>query len=490
MYTTRNSWLILLGILSILGFACKKMIDPAFTNTHYPADIEEIFVNKCATAGCHNDKSYQNAANLNMSSWESLLQGGVSGSVVIPFSVNQSSLLQFINTYDDLGIRSSPTMPINGQALSREEVIRVKTWIAEGCPSRNGEIPFASNPTTRAKAYITNQGCDLVSVVDAETRLVMRYVSVGHDPNQIELPHRIAVSPDGKYWYLCFTNGSYVQKFDAHYDTLVSEVFIGPAMWNIIVTSSDGKKAFVSDLSSNGKLVELDLMNMTVSKTLQGSGLFTFPHGLAYSQTHDTIYSTAQYGNMIYRIIPSVPQVDKISLVKGALPITTPQLQDPHEVLMSPDYSKYFVTCRSSNELRVMAAGVDTLLKVIPMGIHPLTFDYSKKRNLLFITNQEDPNPVYPMFKGSVYVVDMNTLTVVRKIYEKFYQPHGIGVDDKKDLLYVASRNADATGPAPHHISECEGRNGFFHVIDLNTWQVVKSASEVSVDSYSLGVRE
>jgi YVTN family beta-propeller protein len=354
MYIARNSWLILFGILSILGFACKKMIDPAFTNTHYPADIEEIFVNKCATAGCHNEKSYQNAANLNMSSWETLLQGGVSGSVVIPYSVNQSSLLQFINTYDDLGIRSSPTMPINGQPLSREEVTRVKTWIAEGCPSREGEIPFASNPTTRAKAYITNQGCDLVSVVDAETRLVMRYVSVGHDPNQIELPHRIAVSPDGKYWYVCFTNGSYVQKFDAHYDTLVSEVFIGPAMWNVIVTSYDGKKAFVSDLSSNGKLVEIDLMTMAVTKTLQGSGLFTFPHGLAYSQTHDTIYATAQYGNMIYRIIPSVPQVDKISLVKGALPVTTPQLQDPHEVLMSPDFSQYFVTCQSSNELRVM----------------------------------------------------------------------------------------------------------------------------------------
>ena len=97
---------------------------------------------------------------------------------------------------------------------------------------------------------------------------------------------------------------------------------------------------------------------------------------------------------------------------------------------------------------------------------------------------------MYPFFKGSVYVVDLNTLTVVHKVYEKFYQPHGIAVDDDRDLLYVASTNANPSGPAPHHASACAGRNGFFHVIDLNTWNATITSAELSVFPYSISVKK
>jgi DNA-binding beta-propeller fold protein YncE len=135
-----------------------------------------------------------------------------------------------------------------------------------------------------------------------------------------------------------------------------------------------------------------------------------------------------------------------------------------------------------------MQTGVDTLLKVIPVGKYPLEMAASKSKELLFVTCQEDTNP-NPLAKGSIYVIDMKTLTVVKIIKEKFYQPHGIAIDDKRDLLYVISRNADRNGPAPHHISECGNRNGFFHVININTWQRVSPTSEVSVDPYSADVR-
>ena len=482
--------LLLVASFFLGAFGCKQHIDPPFEQSDYPADIDAILTNKCATGGCHNSKSYQNAENLDLTNWTSMMKGGVSGAVVIPYNVGLSSLFQFVNTYDDLGLISVPTMPINQPVLSREEVITIKNWIALGCPSAKGEIPFADGYATRSKVYITNQGCDLVSVVDAESGLVMRYVTVGHDNGPTpELPHCVRVSPDGKYWYVCFTNGSYFQKFDAATDVLVSEINIGAGAWNILKISSDSRYAYVSDYSSDGKLVEIDLVTMTKKSTVYSPGLLEFPHGLAYSKTNDTLYITAQYGNMIYRFIPSLPKLDKISIQKNAPPVTTSQLLDPHEILMSPDYSKYFITCQASNELRVMDATADTLLKVIPMGVFPLEFSYSVKLNRLYVVNQEDPNPKYPGFKGSVYVVDMNTLQVVDKIYERFYQPHGIGVDDNRGLLFVSSRNADPNGPAPHHLSECNGRNGFYHVIDLSTNKVVRSTSELSVDPYSLDVR-
>lgn len=490
-YKHKINTILFLGMVFFLlnNMACKKSVDPSFNDSGFPKEIEKIIVYKCATVGCHNDKSFQNAANLNLTSWDNLFKGGNNGSVAIAYSPTQSSLLSFINTYTDLGLTAIPTMPLNADPLSREEVSTVKNWIINGCPNKKGEIPFAKNPSTRHKLYIANQGCDLVSVVDAASYLVMRCVRVGHQLPQKEVPHCLRVSPDGKYWYVCFTNGQYVQKFDAIADTFISEANIGAGKWNVIKIAPDGNHAYVSSFDSDGKLVEINLNTMTISNTIAGSGLLANPHGIAYSASQDTVYASAQYGNMVYRIVPKLFVVDQLSIQKNAAPVLTPQLLDPHEIVMRPDYKYYFISCQASNEVRVMDAKADTLYKVIPVGTYPLEFAISQKRNQLFVTCQEDVNQTYLNFVGSVYVIDMNTFQVVRKLDMPFFQPHGLAIDDALDLLFVGSRNVNPSGPAPHHTSECAGRNGFYHAINLNTWQALKPVSEVSVDPYSLDIR-
>jgi YVTN family beta-propeller protein len=417
-----------------------------------------------------------------------MLQGGVGGSVVIPYFLDQSSLFQFVNTYSNLGLIATPTMPLNAPILSTDEVLIIKNWIENGCRNKSNELPFQQNYANRKKGYICNQGCDLVSVIDVETNLVIRYVKVGHDPIAIELPHAIKTSKDGKYWYVCFNAGSYFQKFDAQTDSLISETFIGTGNWNVIGMSPDDNTAYISDLASNGKLAVVNLQTMQIQTTIGG---LTSPHGIALTKTGDTIYVSAQYGNMIYRVIPSIPQIDKISIEKGKAPVTTPQLKDPHEIVMSPDFSKYFITCEASNEVVVMDAKTDTILKTIPVGIYPKAMAYSKNGNWLFVTCQEDNSILYPTLKvkGTVYVIDMNTLNVVKILDEKFYQPHGIAIDDRANKLFVVSRNAAPNGPAPHHASGCDGRNGFFHTIDLSTWKVIKRNSELSTDPYNMDIR-
>jgi hypothetical protein len=67
--------------------------------------------------------------------------------------------------------------------------------------------------------------------------------------------------------------------------------------------------------------------------------------------------------------------------------------------------------------------------------------------------------------------------------------PHGIGVDESKNLLYVANRNIYSDGPAPHHSSACGGRNGFLNFIDLKSLTVLTRRVELSVDPYSVSVR-
>lgn len=72
-------------------------------------------------------------------------------------------------------------------------------------------------------------------------------------------------------------------------------------------------------------------------------------------------------------------------------------------------------------------------------------------------------------------------------ILEKLYagsQPHGMAVDEKSNRIIVANRSFSEDRPKPHHVTECEGRIGYFNYIDLNTLELVSTKRrEVSVDS-------
>ena len=48
----------------------------------------------------------------------------------------------------------------------------------------------------------------------------------------------------------------------------------------------------------------------------------------------------------------------------------------------------------------------------------------------------------------------------------------GIDIDDDHNVIYVANRNY-SNGPAPHHVTDCGGRNGYMTIIDANTFQLL-----------------
>src|ERR1044071_6130741 len=122
---------------------------------------------------------------------------------------------------------------------------------------------------------------------------------------------------------------------------------------------------------------------MTLVQMYQGSNLFEYPHG---SFIHGTnLYVTAQNGNFIYKVdisSPSFPNIDKISLQDTTTGTsdqctTDPFSLNPHEIMFSPDGSKYFVTCQHSNEVRVMETATDRCLDSIPVGSYPVEMSVS-----------------------------------------------------------------------------------------------------------------
>ena len=487
---------VLWAIISVIAVSCvHKPFPPAVENDgNFPPGIARILVGKCAISGCHNASSYTNANNLLLDTWEHLFDGGSSGAAVVPYSPLYSPMLYFVNTDSAKGVVATPTMPLTTSSrpqavLTAGEYDQLAAWIAAGAPDKNGNVAFASDAATRQKIYMTQQGCDLMAVIDAQKHVVMRYIPIGMSAS-IESPHCTRVSSDGMYAYVSFLNGNYVQKIDTKTDQVVGNADVGSGSWNILYIAPGDTAVISSNWQSDGSLAFTNSGNMQVESKLGGGFTFEYPHGITSNATYDTFYITAQIGNVIYKINRSASLYKKVSL-NGDPPNTSTSsgtAPNPHEILMLPDHSRYFVTCQTTNEVRVMDARADTAIAVIPVGIYPQEMAISANHPYIFVTCQEDASTI-PGAKGSVYVI--NYLTLEKQVlYGDFYQPHGIAVDDAGGTVYIASINSDAGGPAPHHATACTGKAGWYTVYDLNTLRPLNNKRyQVTVFPYSVATR-
>ena len=492
----KNSFILFIVTLFLVSlYTCKSDKGTPELGA-YPTAVGKIIVNKCAVPGCHDSRGSSVSAGLDLSTWETMFRGSDIGADLIPFRSDFSSVLSFVNTYPDLGLSLLPIMPYGKTALTRDEVLTLKNLINQGAPNENGFVKFSDNPL-RKKIYLTNQGCDVVTVFDEASSIQMRYVSVGKTP-AIESPHEIQVSPDGKYWYVLFNNGNFLQRFNTSDDSPAGEIdYPVSGNWNTMTISSDSKDVYVVDYSPSAWILHLDLVNMTVKELWGGSSnnIFISPHGSEINKTNDTVYITAQTGNFIYKIpVNNWTAYTLVSLQPGQAPVSTSSL-DIHEMTWSPDHSKYFVTCQKSDEVRIVKTSNDSVLAVIKLNkdSFPQDLSISTTTNYLFVTCQED-TITKPGSRGSVAVIDYVNNSLVTQLFTG-WQPNGISVDDAQKLVFVANRNLVKGGPAPHHTGYCGGRNGYVTFIDMNTLLLVRGANnnekrtEVSVDPYSMTSR-
>ncbi len=484
----------MLVLTAIVYTGCKRdvpVID--LVSAQYPAKIGNIILTQCAVSGCHNTLSKDAAAGLDLTSWSTMMQGDRNGAVCIPYAADYSTMFLYTNTHSDLGAMAEPTMPLNGDPLSREQVKTIRDWINAGAPNADGFVKWSDNPN-RQKHYVTMQGCDVVCAIDAESKLQMRYIPVGAT-SSVESPHNIKISPDGLYWYCSFTAGRYLEKHRTSDDALVARILLGPTdsaaagSWNTFSISPDSRYAWVIDWSPAGRIAWVDLQTNTWRQTYQGSGLYIQPHGSVVSPNGQYLYVAPTTGNFIYKIDISVPQFpsDEHIIINGdPFESTSPQLENSHDLLLSPDGTKLFVTSQHSNKIRILDLATDQLAGTVDVGTYPQEMAVSTNLSTpyLYVTCMED-TATYPGYRGSVAVINWMTSSLITTV-NTGYQPHGISVDDDRKIVFVANRNVMPGGPSPHHSTSCIGRNGYFTLIDMNTNTFIPgSKTELIVDPYS-----
>jgi YVTN family beta-propeller protein len=102
----------------------------------------------------------------------------------------------------------------------------------------------------------------------------------------------------------------------------------------------------------------------------------------------------------------------------------------PIEVLFSPDGTRLYVLCQQSNEVRVLDAANNTVLKNIPVGDVPRGFSLSPKGDRLYVANSWD---------DTLSVIDTESLQVTAT-WPVSAEPSSVIEDREGKRLFVANR--------------------------------------------------
>jgi DNA-binding beta-propeller fold protein YncE len=473
-----------LFILFIL-YGCTKDRGIVDSNSGYPTEIGKIMVGSCALKGCHNALSKDAAGGISLAGWDELFSGGNGGAVLIPYRPDLSTLCYYTNAFEGKDPSLEPRMPLNAKALTDEQYQTIKNWIANGAPDVNGKIAF-SGPASNNKIYITNQLCDLVMILDGASKLVMRAVDAGGSP-KIEFPVCVNVAPDKKYWYLSFLASGIFQKFDALYDRCVSTLDLGEGTWRSFTISDDSKTAWCFDNAEAGRIAKVDLDQMRVLQ------IFSEP-GSVYSESPvfvspDKMYAGSEFGNYfsVFDVTGGAKLIKQV-ILDGATEINHETSEDPVCLRSDRAGTRCFVACRKSREIKVVDTLKDSVFTTIHLGVSPFMLDFDADRNLLFISCTDD-SVSFAGHLGSVKVVDLNSMSVIRTI-NIGYQPNGIVVNAEHGYAAVVNSNISPKGPGPHHTGGCGGRNGYVTFIDLNTLTLIPGKKyELAVYPYAAALR-
>jgi hypothetical protein len=110
-------------ILASLLFLAAAAAAPGAEAVSFSSDIRPLFEKQCWT--CHS--STQKLSDLDLTSRESALKGGVHGPAIVPGKPDESRLMMHVTG------KEAPRMPL-GAPLPDESVALLRTWIEQGAP--------------------------------------------------------------------------------------------------------------------------------------------------------------------------------------------------------------------------------------------------------------------------------------------------------------------------------------------------------------------
>ena len=317
-----------------------------------------------------------------------------------------------------------------------------------------GGLATSQAPTYRI--YVSSESGDIVSQLtwDGSALKTVKVVPVGIMPADIDGPHNVTISPDGRFWYVTIAHGTpygTLWKMAVAGDTVVGKAQVEMFPTTISLTP-DGELAFVANSDFHGDHPRVNLVSviytpqMTPLTSLRACDM---PHGVKVNHAGTKIYVSCMNSDEILAVDRQSLQITRrhttgagmghpMAGMAGGAPGGTASAHDcsPTFVSVSPDDRRLYVACNHGNSLQVLDAGTLELVKEVPTGTGAYNVEPSPDGKWVIVTNKK---------AQSISLIDAVTLTESARIPTTKKLPHGVAYspDNRYAFISVESIGAD-----------------------------------------------
>ena len=451
-----------------------------------PNNIQEIFMdpnpvtdNSCTSVGCHGSATghtQQGTSKLDFRNWETLMNSGA----IIPYNSYWSHLISIVNADTNMAPVSYIDNFMTDHKLDSVSVKALMNWIDDGAKSRNGDVAFSSVPNDK-KGLITCQSSDHVAVINTESKIVTRLVSVG-GRNQVDAPHYVTVDNARQFFYVTLIQEGFVEKYDVNTYQQRGRIPAGNSPGHIVV-EKNRNIGYISNFgtsSSNSGMKKLNTESMTITDSYSDVRI-AGTHPLALSSDDRYLFAASLIGEYIYRF-DTRDFMNSDSIIYAPVDASVPPSGNgtgnfnPIHITMSPGDSLILVSCSKSNEIRVYrSSDLSQAVPPIQVGLNPIFGEFTPDGRSFFVCNRND---------SSVTVIGYPELTVRASIEGAGVQPHG--VDFTQDGRYAVVTMETQSNYGGHHPQVGNKLTGITKYISLSDLSVLPV--DLTMGSFPAGI--
>lgn len=325
--------------------------------------------------------------------------------------------------------------------------------------------------------YVTAESEDEVAVVkfDGSQAEAVQNIPVGVWPAEIEGPHGITVSPDGKYWFLTLAHGNpfgTLYKYSTGSNQLVGQTTLGLFPATMQISKATGL-LYCVNFNLHGDMVPstvsvVDPETMTELKRITTGAM---PHGSRISPDGTKHYSVAMMSGELFEIDALRLSINRVLNLDEAMHQGHAQHQG-HESMKHGDESMKHSMVKPTwviphpewEKVYVAGNGADQVFEV-DLKEWKVTNKYSTGKGPYNVEVTPDGRKMIVTYKseGATGIWDLTTGKELAKIQNSRKVSHGIAITPDSKIAFVS---AEGIGGEP----------GSVDVINLESLELVATA--------------
>ena len=338
------------------------------------------------------------------------------------------------------------------------------------------------------EAYVVSESADKVARVrfGPDGARVERERNVGTMPVEVDGPHGVAVSPDGRHYYVTIGHGTpfgWLWKLSVEDDSVEGRTMLGLFPATVDVTP-DGEYAFVSNFNLHGDHVpsSISKVHLPTMTEVARTETCVMPHGSRVNPQGTKQYSACMMDDLLVEIDVATGEVSRRFSVapgregpapaptagnssrkpgdahaghgaRGPQPTGDAKTCSPTWAHPGIDGSRVYVACNKTAEILEIDTQGWTITRRFRTGDNPYNLDVTPDGRYLLVTLKNRSAPATEIF-------DLASGQSVARVPSSGMLPHGVAATHDSRFAFVS---VEGIGAAP----------GKVEIIDLASFQPV-----------------